>query len=723
MGDLCRVAYNLVRQVPAGDVPTNQAEQALAPSPLLKIDLNICKPIFPFHIGTLWNPMNWSSYPGTIIFDPHRGLENLDSPDTQAWMQAQDQKTRADLAQTPSYEALRTRLDQLYLTPSIADFPTRVGSAYFYTRQVPDQGEKILFVRIGRNGQERKLLDPNQIEGSLGGFSVSRDGTKLGFIIQPKNNDESVYYILDVETGKTRSTDVILNVRNNPPVWDAFGKGFYYTYYPSGVKSYADSEIRYHALGTSQENDPLIFPHTGDDKKFIGSQTSRDGHWLLAYVWIGKTNEIFIRDLKDPQGSFSPLYSAPETRSLALAHQDRFYLQTNDHAPKNKILKKDQQNSAWTELIPERSDVVINDFGIIGDKLVLRVFKNARSSLEVWSLEGKLIRELNPEGSSITNIDGDVDSPELLVYLESPLKQPTVYSASMATIGSKEDLGLQVWQKNDQFPFDPSRFHVEQVFYPSKDGTPISLFLVKKKDLKLDGNNPVLLYGYGGFNKSLEPKFEAWVLPWLEAGGVYAIANLRGGGEYGEDWHQAGMRDKKQNVFDDFIAAAEYLIQQKYTSFKKLAIYGRSNGGLLTAAMLTQRPELFRAVISGVPLTDMLRYTEAGVGKSWQSEYGNPQKPGEFDTLYRYSPYHNVRKGSFPAVLIDASLVDNRTGAMHPFKMAAQLQEANTGSNPIYLRVEQKSGHQGTGNHKDDVERFAGLLAFLMKELGMDFPQ
>ena len=666
---------------------------------------------------------------GQQVADPYRWLEDEKQPEVAAWMDAQDDFARAQLAALPGRDRIAARLKEVFYYDALGA-PTHRKGRYFYTRKLANQEKSIVYWKVGKTGAEQVLLDPNtwSSDGSAGlkGWWPSRDGKLVAYSKSEHNSDETVTYIRDVDAGKDLP-DVILGTKYSGASWTPDGKGFYYTWVPplSDTVSVADrpgfAEVRYHAIGTDPDKDPVVRPATKNPETFLGGWISWDGRWLMAQVQHGwNSTDIYFRDLhakgKASETWHTLVEGVPAIFDVTV-WRNSFYVNTNDGAPRYKVFKVDPahpERAKWAEIIPE-SDAVLESLGVVGDRLVLTYLRNASSELEVRSLEGKPVRKVALPGIGTTGgIGGNPDEDTGYFGFTSFTEPSVVYETSLKSGAVTE------WSRV-KLPIETSQLVTEQVRFPSKDGTEISMFLIHKKDAKRDGTNPVVLYGYGGFNVSLTPGFSSSRIVWLEMGGMYAIPNLRGGGEYGEDWHKDGMLLKKQNVFDDYIASARYLIDQQWTSPEKLAIYGGSNGGLLVGAAMTQAPELYKAVVCAVPLLDMVRYHLFGSGKTWIPEYGSPEDADQFKALYAYSPYHHVDEGKhYPALLMMSADHDDRVDPMHARKFVAQVQHVQpSGSPPALLRIEKNAGHGGADLVKQQVEQGADLYAFLAAQLGL----
>ncbi|MEW6473596.1 MAG: prolyl oligopeptidase family serine peptidase [Actinomycetota bacterium] len=663
---------------------------------------------------------------GTEVHDPYRWLEDGASPEVQAWARDQNAFARQHLDRLPGRDRLAERLRQVSYVDAVG-VPRRAGSRLFFVRRKADQEKAVLYWRADHDGVEHVLVDPNALSKdgstSLGEWVPSPDGRTLAYALRENNADEATLYVKDVASGQVSERDRIEGAKYASPAWTPAGDGFYYTWLPTdpaipAAERPGRAEIRYHALGTDPAADPVVRPATNDPEKFVGADLSRDGRWLFAYVVTYTQTEVHYRDLR-AGGDWKTLVSGVPAKFWVQAWKDRFYVQTDDGASRRRVLRVDPSapdRKNWSEIVPQAADAVLQDTSVIGGRLALTYLRNAASAIELRTLDGKLLRTIELPGIGSSNgLVGNPEDDEAFYDFSSFTQPPEIWRTSIATGRSRR------WAKRE-VPVDPKPYTVEQVFYSSRDGTKIPMFLVHRKDAPKDGSTPFLLHGYGGFNVSLEPSFSARLYPWLEAGGGYAVANLRGGGEYGEDWHRGGMLGNKQNVFDDFIAAAEYLVKEGWTTPERLAIQGGSNGGLLAGAVLTQRPDLFKAVICEVPLLDMVRYHRFGSGRTWVSEYGSADNKEDFAWLYAYSPYHHVKSGTaYPAVLLASSDSDDRVDPFHARKMTALLQAASSGG-PVLLRVETNAGHGGADLVSSAVAKATDVYSFLFDRLGMQPP-
>jgi len=548
--------------------------------------------------------------------------------------------------------------------------------------------------------------------------------------LRNNNSDEAVLHVLDAATGEPSERDIIPGAKYASPSWTPGGDGFYYTWLPAlgpdGEKldpstRPGHAEIRFHKIGDDPAHDALVHPATGDARTFLSADLSEEGRWLFVYVNHGWTStDVYYRDLHNPNPAWQTFALGLQGETQVIAWRDQFYIRTSDGAPRGAVYRvaaahPDRKN--WSLVIPE-SDAVIKAVQLVGGRLALTTTRDASNYLELRDLDGTHPQPIPLPGiGSCEGLSGHASSYEAFYAFTSFTVPLQIFHLSIPT-------GVSTLWDQVHVPVDPAPYAVTQVFYNSKDGTRIPMFIVRRKDAPLDGTTPTLLTGYGGFSVSMEPAFSASLYAWLESGGAYALPNLRGGGEYGEEWHRAGMLHNKQNVFDDFAAAAQYLIDQKYTSPQHLGILGGSNGGLLVGVALTQHPDLFKAVICAVPLLDMIHYTEFGSGRTWIEEYGDPANPEDYKSLRAYSPYHHVSPGThYPAVLMLSADSDDRVDPMHARKMVAALQYAQSQQGgPILLRIEAHAGHGGADLIRSTVEQKTDIYAFLCDELGATPP-
>jgi prolyl oligopeptidase len=661
---------------------------------------------------------------GVKIVDPYRWLEEGNSQAVRNWVDEQNKFTQEILGKVSGRGEIRKKLGQLLDIGSLGT-PMPVKGNYFYTKREGDQNQPILYVRDGVHGKDRVLLDPNLLakDGTvaLDWWFPSEDGSLLAYGVSRNGSEQSTLHVRDVASGQDRP-DTIERTRYSSVAWLPDNKGFYYTRYPKvgsvpkGQENY-HRHVFYHVLGTDPAVDPKVFGEGRPAEDMMSVQISPDGHWLAVTAFQGwAKSEIFVRDNHAKERKFVPLVEKVNAVFNLTLRNDRFYVRTNQDAPRYRLYKVDPahlEREQWQELIPQGQDV-LEGITTIGDTLVADYMHDASSRLRLFEATGKLLQEIAlPTLGTVAGLGGEWDGAELFFGFQSFTMPTSIYRFDLET--RKQELWDRV--KAD---IDFDAYQVEQVRYPSKDGTSITMFIASKKGVIKTGTNPTLLYGYGGFNISLTPMFAATRFLFLEKGGILAIPNLRGGGEYGEDWHRAGMLENKQNTFDDFLAAAEWLIANKYTDKEHLAIQGGSNGGLLVSAALTQRPDLFRAVVCQVPLIDMLRYHKFLIARLWIPEYGSADDPEQFKFISRYSPYQKVKAGTaYPAVLLTTAAADSRVDPSHARKMAARLQAATILSRPILLRQETRAGH-GAGKPRGLVlDEQTDVWSFLFSQLGI----
>ncbi len=666
---------------------------------------------------------------GQTLRDPYRWLEDAKSPEVQAWMKAQDDLARAELAKLPGRDALAARLREVLYVETVSP-PIHRGNCFFYARRRADQEKSVAYFRVGEKGEEQVLIDPNQLSPdgsiSLHGWVPSWDGKSVAYSLHKNNADYGTLHVMEVQTRKVSDIDVIDDVRG-PGSWTQKGDGFYYTYFPDrpGVAvadRTGEALVRFHKLGTNPAKDSVVREKTGDPKRSMFAGMSRDGHWLILSISKGtSSNDVYYRDMRSRNPSWLPLAVSDQPKQYAVAAwKDRFYVRTNDGAANWHAYRVDPRHPerrAWKEIVPEDQHAVLEGMSIVGDRLALLYLRDVKNEIELRTLDGAPIRKVPLPGiGASSGIFGDPEQDDAYFSFSSFTQPSNIYKTSVRKGGSSIWFTLKV-------PIDPAPYEIEQLWFASKDGTKVPMFVVHRKDMPKDGSTAFLLTGYGGFNLPNLPSYSGALYPWLEAGGGYALVNLRGGNEFGEAWHQAAMKGNKQNVFDDFIGAAEHLVKIGYTDPKRLAIRGGSNGGLLVGAALTQRPELFKAVACAVPLLDMVRYHLFGMGKLWIAEYGSAESETEFKALHAYSPYHHVNRGTaYPAVLMLSADSDDRVDPLHARKMTAALQAASSSGEPILLRIERNASHGGADLIRQTVEQNADTYAFLMHELAMPAP-
>jgi prolyl oligopeptidase len=670
-------------------------------------------------------------YFGTKVPDPYRWLEDENSPETKSWVQAQNTTTFAYLDKIPYREKLKARLTQLFNYPRISA-PFRRGNTYFFTKNDGLQNQSVYYIQQGVNGTPAVFLDPNKFStdgtSTLSAFSLSTDGRYLAYGTSTGGSDWVTIHLMEVATRKNLD-DELRWLKASGVSWQ--GNGFYYSRYPEpekGRELTTKNEFQavyFHKVGTSQSADTLVYEDKQHPQRFQGVGTTEDERFaILSISERGKGkqgNSIFYKDLSKKEASFSPIVAEIGNDSYGVIDNvgDKFLVRTDKGAPNGRVVLIDPKNPAennWKDVLPERVEP-LQSVGTAGGKLFASWRKDVATRAYVFSLSGQLENEIKLPGVGTAGGFGGLNDDKYVFYNFTSFNFPsTIYKYDIATKTST------VFRSVEIPSFKPSDYETRQVFVNSKDGTRVPMFLVYKKGIKLDGNNPTLLYGYGGFNVVTAPNFSSTRLALLEQGVIYASCNMRGGGEYGEKWHEAGTKLKKQNVFDDFIAAAEYLIAQKYTSSSKLAIQGGSNGGLLVGAVSNQRPELFKAVVEQAGVMDMLRFHKFTIGWNWIADYGSAEaNEAEFKALYAYSPIHNVRPGTkYPATLITTADHDDRVVPAHNFKYAAALQGAQGGDAPILIRIDTNSAH-GASSTTKSIEQTRDIYAFLFENLGVEY--
>lgn len=666
-------------------------------------------------------------YHGTTVTDPYRFLEDPDSEETKAWVEAQNKVTFGYLNEIPAREKIKQRLTKLWDYEKYS-IPFQEGENYFYFKNDGLQNQSVLYTLKTLDGEPKVLLDPNKLSAdgtvALSGLSISENGKLLAYGLSSSGSDWQEWKVRDVETTEDLP-DHLKWIKFSGASWTNDNQGFFYSRYdePNEKTKLEDvnyyQKLYYHKLGTSQSEDTLIYQRPDQKEWGFGGGVTEDGHYLVISVWSGtdSKNLFFYKDLTNPNAEVVELIKEFEADYSFIDNDDSvFYFRTDLDAPRAKVIaidSKNPQKSAWQEIIPQAVET-LESVGILNNQFVADYLKDAHSQVKIFHLNGTFVREVELPGlGSVGGFNGKRHDTETFYSFTSFTTPPTIYRYDIVSGKS------QVFRQ-PKVDFNPADYETKQVFYGSKDNTQVPMFITYKKGIKLDGNNPTLLSAYGGFNISLTPNFSVGTLVWLEMGGVYAVPNLRGGGEYGEEWHQAGMKLKKQNVFDDFIAAAEWLIGNGYTKSDKLAIAGGSNGGLLVGACMTQRPDLFGAALPAVGVMDMLRFHKFTIGWAWISEYGSPDNLEEFKALYAYSPLHNLKPGTaYPATMITTADHDDRVVPAHSFKFAAALQAAHTGENPVLIRIETKAGHGAGKPTAKIIEESADKWAFLVRTLDM----
>lgn len=665
-------------------------------------------------------------YHGVKVADPYRWLEDTDSAETHAWVEAENKITFGYLEQIPYRQAIRDRLTKLWNYERFTT-PSQYGGRYFFQHNTGLQQQNVLLVAESLNAEPRVLLDPNTLSSdgtvALAAEAISDDGKLMAYGLAASGSDWTEWHVRDIDTGKDLS-DHLKWVKFSGASWTKDNKGFFYSRYdePKGA-SMRDTnyfqKLYYHRLGTPQSEDKLIYERPDNKEMGFGGNVTDDGHYLTIHVWEGTSpkNRLYYKDLTQPDSPVVKLLDDFDAQYVFIDNDGPiFWFQTDLDAPRGRLIAIDTRHperAHWKTLVAQGADK-LESAGVVDNLFLLAYLKDARTEVRVHDLTGAFVRNVDLPGiGTAAGFGGKRHDKETFYAFTSFTAPATVYRYV-------PQAGKSTVFREPKVDFDPNRYETKQVFYHSKDGTRVPMFLTYKKGIKLDGQNPTLLYAYGGFDISLTPFFSVPNVVWLEMGGIYAQPNLRGGGEYGEEWHQAGMKLKKQNVFDDFIAAAEWLIQNKYTSTPKLAIRGGSNGGLLIGACVTQRPDLFGVALPEVGVMDMLRFHKFTIGWAWTSDYGSSDNAEDFKALYAYSPLHNLKPGTkYPPTLIATSDHDDRVVPGHSFKFAATMQADQAGSAPVLIRIEVKAGHGAGKSITKLIDETADTWAFVAHNLNM----
>lgn len=665
-------------------------------------------------------------YFGNKIADPYRWLEDDRSAETGEWVKAQNKVTFDYLATIPFRDKVKNRLTQIWNFEK-RTAPFKKGNKYFFYKNDGIQNQSVLYVQEGLSSTPKVLLDPNALAAdgtvSLGGLSISKDGKYLGYSINRAGSDWSEIYVMEIESGKKLS-DEIKWVKFSDIAWK--GDGFYYSAYdaPSSGSELSNKneyhKIFYHKLGDPQSKDALIYEDKEHPLRNFSASITEDQNLLLLYGSESTSGtSLAVKDLRKPNAPFVWLVKNFEN-NYGVVHNEgnKLFVITDKGAPKYQLLeiditgKPDYEN--WKKIIPESTDL-LESVSLCNGKLVAKYLKDVTTRLYVFSMDGKKESEIQLPGiCKVDAFDSDKDDSLAFFSYNTFTAPASIYKYNIVT--NK----MEMWFK-PTIDFKSDNFETKQVFYTSKDGTKIPMFITHKKGIKLDGSNPCFLFGYGGFNSYYSPEFRIDRAVFLENGGIYAIPGLRGGGDYGEEWHKAGTKCQKQNVFDDFIAAAEYLVKEKYTSHEKLAIHGRSNGGLLIGAVMTQRPDIAKVAIPTVGVLDMLRYHKFTIGWAWATDYGTSENKEEFDCLIKYSPLHNVKEQEYPATLVTTGDHDDRVVPAHSFKFIATLQEKQKGSNPVLIRIDTNAGHGAGKPTAKQIEEYSDIWSFIFHNLGMKY--
>jgi prolyl oligopeptidase len=673
------------------------------------------------------------SYHGNDVADPYRWLEDdvRESEDVSNWVNAQNEVTFAYLATIPERSLIEKRMTELWDYERYG-LPRKEGERYFYSHNDGLQNQSVIYTQTSLDDEAELLIDPNTWSDdgtvALASYFPSPDGTHIAYLVQDGGSDWRVGKVHNVETAETLD-DTLDWLKFTGLSWAGDGSGFYYSRYPATAEEEKfqslnkDMTVYFHTIGTPQEEDRLVYARPDQPDWGPRASVTDDGNHLIITISVGTDSRYSIgyQDLTDPASSPELIIEGFDyDYSLIGNVGDDLYFRTNDGAPRNRLIvinAKNPEPENWREIIPEAEDV-LDGVDLVGGRIVAEYMQDAWSVVKIFDLDGEQVGNIDLPGiGTAGGFNGKADDPETFFSYSSFNTPPTINRLDVST-------GEVTVFKAPEVAFDPEDFIVEQVFVTSKDGTRVPMFISHLKSVVPDGNRPTMLYGYGGFNISIQPTFSVTRLAWMEMGGVYAVANMRGGGEYGEEWHKAGTKLQKQNVFDDFIAGGEYLIENGYTNSDKLAIFGGSNGGLLVGAVTNQRPELFGAAIPAVGVMDMLRFHKFTAGRFWTDDYGSSDNPEEFEALLAYSPYHNIQEGAdYPAILVTTADTDDRVVPGHSFKYAARIQQAQGGDAPVLIRVETRAGH-GAGVPTDKViADYADRWAFLVRNLDMRLPE
>lgn len=666
-------------------------------------------------------------YHGTRVADPYRWLEDVDSVETRAWVEAEAALSSRYLAAIPGRGRIATRLREIWNYERWSP-PERHGDLWVFEHNDGLQNQSVLFATADPAAPARVLLDPNTLSAdgtvALGGAAFSHDGHLMAYGLSEAGSDWETWRVRDTRTGKDLP-DVVRHAKFTSPSWRHDGSGFYY----AGFEAGADGEslkaqnqyhtLYFHRIGTAQDKDELVYRRTDDPNWFVAGDVSDDGRYLIVTASHGtdERNTLLVADLSRG-GVLKPVLAEPSALHSVLGNVGTtLYVRTDDHAPRYRIVAIDLAHpdaAHWRTVVKESADT-LTEARLVGHQLVVHYLHDAYSVARRYAVDGKLLGEIALPGlGTASGFAGHLDDTSTYYVYQDYTRPPSVYRLDLATGKTSP------WKEPRLAGFDPADYETRQVFYRSKDGTRVPMFVVSRRGTASDGSNPTILYGYGGFNISETPAFSPSIAAWIDLGGSYAFANLRGGGEYGRAWHEAGMKTRKQNVFDDFAAAAEHLIETRWTSPARLAIRGGSNGGLLVGAVEEQHPELFAAAIAQVGVMDMLRFREFTIGRAWESDYGSVDNKEEFHALHAYSPYHNVREGvAYPATLILTGDHDDRVYPAHSFKFAAAMQHANPTGKPVLIRIDLRAGHGAGKPVAKRVDEAADIYAFVLNAMGL----
>jgi len=666
-------------------------------------------------------------YSGTKVQDPYRWMENLDSPELKQWIDDENKITFDYLRQIPARDRIKDRLTKIWNYERYG-IPFKEGGRYFISKNDGLQNQSVVYTMPALDGQMSVLIDPNKLTAdgtmALQGVEVSEDGRYVAYGLSEAGSDWQSYRVRDVQTGQD-APDVLKWIKFSNASWTKDSRGFFYSRYDEPKDQNMLSSINYfqklyyHRLDTPQSQDELVYKRDDQKEWGFGAGVSEDGHFLIISISKGteRKNRVYYKDLQAKDAKVVELLDDFDAEYDFVGNDGTtFWFKTDNNAPRGRLIAIDTnkpQRQNWKEIIPQGKESMLG-VTVVDDKFIVSYLKDAYSRVRVYKLDGGFIRDVDLPGIGTAGGFGGKRRDKETFYSYASFATPaTIYRYDIET-------GKSTVFKKPKVDINPDDYVTRQVFYTSKDGTQIPMFITHRKDLKLNGQNPTYLYGYGGFNIPITPSFSPSNLVWMEMGGVYAVANLRGGGEYGKEWHDAGRLHKKQNVFDDFIAAGEWLVTNNYTSKQKLAIGGASNGGLLIGATITQRPDLFAAALPAVGVMDMLRFHKFTIGWGWTSDYGSPDNPDDFKVLRAYSPLHNVKPGTnYPATLITTGDHDDRVVPAHSFKFAAAMQEADAGKNPVLIRIETRAGHGAGKPTTKIIEEQADRWAFLVRNLKM----
>ncbi len=665
-------------------------------------------------------------YFGVKVADPYRWMEDVNSDETKAWVKAENELTEKYLEQIPFRDKIRKGLTEMFNFERYSA-PSKHGEYYFYYKNDGLQNFSVLYYQKGLNGKPEVFLDPNTFSEdgsvSLADVSFSNDAKYAAYSVSRGGSDWREIYVMEVESGK-KLNDHLEWVKFSGMSW--YKDGFFYSRYDAPkeeekLKAQNDfQKLYYHKIGTPQSEDVLIIEDKEHPQYGFGGSVTEDEKYLIINVWQGSSeyNSVYYKDLSSEDNPIVRLFDKFDAQySFVDNIGDKFLFNTNKNAPNGKLVLVDPKNPAeenWETVIPETENPV-RSVSYVDGKIIISYLKDANTKVFVYSANGELLHEVKLPGiGTAFGFDGYRNDKEVFYTFTSFTYPPTIYRYDI------ENNKSELFRKPN-VKFNPEDYETKQIFYESKDGTKIPMFITYKKGIKLDGNNPALLYAYGGFNISLTPSFSITRMYWLEQGGVYALANIRGGGEYGDKWHKAAMKEKRQNAYDDFIAAGEYLVKHKYTSHEKLAIMGGSNGGLLMGVIINQRPDLAKVAIPMVGVMDLLRFQKFTIGWAWVPEYGSSENENEFKYLIKISPYHNLKKGAdYPAIMVTTADHDDRVFPAHSFKYAARLQEYNSGKNPTLIRIETQVGHGAGTNVKKTIDLFTDIFAFIFYNIGIE---